>query len=386
MLRRILLMSVAFIAMWGCTQTNPHRQDPFEGLNRATFSFNKVVDSAFAKPIAYLYLRYLPAPFQVGIGNFFDNLREIPNVANDILQLKFGYAAHDGSRFLINSTLGIFGIFDPASALGLEHRKEDFGQTLYFWGYENSSYLVLPILGPSTFRDAIGIGVDYYALSIWPWIESDWKYAFLAVDFIDLRARLLRKESVLDVLAVDEYSFVRDAYFQHRKYLFMDSEAGNADDDIYGDELDDQNKKEANTTQDQPVNASDASVATQNGDTSKKNETENATKSEKQASNSKKDVSKNAKNELTKDLQVTPQKKDTAATTQSNSATKANLSGSKAKNVPQSASTPTIEKVKAQESKILPLKTNEQNTVKGAKQKIKPASPTELKKTKVGSL
>jgi phospholipid-binding lipoprotein MlaA len=244
MLQRTLasaLLSVACIVMSGCAhqQSSPHLQDPFEGLNRATFTFNKTVDKVAVKPVAYVYLKYTPPPLQVGITNFFDNLRELTNIANDLLQLKFAYAAHDTSRFLINTTLGIGGIFNPASTLGLEHRKEDFGQTLHHWGYHNSYYLVLPFLGPSTFRDTIGIAVDYYALSIWPWIESDWeKYALIGVDYLDIRARLLRKESVLDVLAVDEYTFVRDAYFQHREYLFNETSLNDGTvntDDGFGD-------------------------------------------------------------------------------------------------------------------------------------------------------
>lgn len=244
MLRRTFscaLFSIAYMAMWGCAQTKSHPQDPYEVFNRATFNFNKTIDKVAVKPVAYVYLKYMPQPFQLGIGNFFDNLREITNVANDLLQFQFAYAAHDTSRFLINSTLGIGGIFDPASSLGLEHRKEDFGQTLYQWGYHNSSYLVLPFLGPSTFRDTIGLGVDYYGLSVWPWIDSDWqKYVLIGVDYLDIRARLLRKESVLDILAVDEYVFMRDAYFQHRQYLFNadvhDAAHANPYDDIGPDE------------------------------------------------------------------------------------------------------------------------------------------------------
>ncbi|MBS0287648.1 MAG: VacJ family lipoprotein [Proteobacteria bacterium] len=239
MLRRATAFALFGIAcfMTGCaTQKSPHVDDPFEGLNRATFKFNKSVDAVVVKPVSYIYLKYLPEPFQVGIGNFFDNIREVTNVANDILQLKFAYASHDLSRFLINTTLGVGGIFDPAASLGLEHRKEDFGQTLYHWGYRHSYYVVLPFIGPSTFRDTIGLGVDYYGLSIWPWIDNDWeKYAVLGLDYLDLRARLLRKESVLDVLAVDEYTFMRDAYFQHRKYLF-EGAANNTEEDIDGGE------------------------------------------------------------------------------------------------------------------------------------------------------
>lgn len=238
MLRRTLisaLFGITSLTLTGCatSQKNPHIDDPFEGLNRATFSFNKAVDTVVVKPVSYVYLKYLPQPFQIGIGNFFDNIREVTNIANDLLQLKFKYATHDLSRLLINTTLGIGGLFDPASSLGLEHRKEDFGQTLYHWGYHHSYYVVLPFIGPSTFRDTLGIGVDYYALSVWPWIEPGWeKYTILGLDYLDLRARLLRRESVLDSLAVDEYAFMRDAYFQHRKYLFEET-SNDSTDDVY---------------------------------------------------------------------------------------------------------------------------------------------------------
>lgn len=206
--------------MIGCTKSVAHPQDPMEKYNRAMFGFNRAFDRSVTKPVAYIYFRYLPSPFQQGIGNFFDNLREIQNVSNDLLQGKFGFAARDASRFLINSTIGIFGLFDFAGELGLEHRKEDFGQTLYHWGYKKSAYFVMPFLGPSTFRDTAGILVDYYALSVWPWIEKDLRCWLLGVDLIDLRARALRNETVLDILAVDEYVFIRDAYFQRRQYLF----------------------------------------------------------------------------------------------------------------------------------------------------------------------
>lgn len=225
----------------GCTTSkvnsvNP--QDPLENYNRAVYGFNRAVDRVVTKPIAYVYLTYLPSPFQEGIGNFFDNLREVQNVTNDLLQAKWGFAARDASRFFINSTIGIFGLFDAAGALGLEHRKEDFGQTLYHWGYTKSAYFVIPFLGPSTFRDTAGLFVDYYLLSAWPWIEKDLRYWLLGVDLIDLRARALRNETVLDILAVDEYVFIRDAYFQRRQYLFnqeTDIESSDVDPYTNGD-------------------------------------------------------------------------------------------------------------------------------------------------------
>src|SRR5262245_26941786 len=135
-MRLLLTCALLSATLWGCCcqKTNPHPQDPFEGFNREIYGLNRTIDRGLIRPIAYVYWKYLPQPFQTSIGNFFDNLREIPNIANDILQGKFAYATYDASRFLINSTVGIAGFFDPAGSLGLQHRKEDFGQTLYVWG------------------------------------------------------------------------------------------------------------------------------------------------------------------------------------------------------------------------------------------------------------
>lgn len=247
MLRRIffsltILLMLCFSS--GCAKSVAHPQDPMEKYNRAMFGFNRAFDKAVTKPIAYIYFGYVPNLFQEAIGNFFDNIREVQNVTNDLLQLKLGYASRDASRFLINSTIGIFGLFDVADALGLEHRKEDFGQTLYHWGYRESAYFVIPFLGPSTVRDAGGLVVDWYVLSLWPWIETDWRYKLLVLDLIDLRARALRNETVLDILAVDEYVFIRDAYFQRRQYLFNQEKEESNGVDPYENDGNDKNSKQ----------------------------------------------------------------------------------------------------------------------------------------------
>ena len=213
-----LLILAAFIG--ACSQTNPQVQDPYENLNRKIFTFNKGVDKIILKPVAYVYWKYVPSPAQSGVGNFFDNLRELTNIANDLLQGEFAFAAGDTTRSLINSTIGIGGLFDPADSLGLAHRKVDFGQTLYKWGYKNSAYFVLPLVGPSTIRDAIGLTFDYTIFSVWLWVEPQWRYPLLAIDTIDLRARAFRHEAVFNLIAVDEYVFMRNAYFQHRQFVF----------------------------------------------------------------------------------------------------------------------------------------------------------------------
>ena len=221
--------------------SNPQKynnpDDPLEGYNRAVYGFNKGVDKIVIKPVAYTYKTLLPRPVQSGVGNFFSNLGEVTTVANDLLQFKIRYMTHDLARFTINSTIGILGLFDVASVMGLDKRKEDFGQTLYTWGYKKSAYFVLPFLGPSTFRDTIGLTADYVALSVWPWIEPKRnRYLLLGLNLIDTRAELLSKETILNTIAVDEYSLVRDAYLQNRYYLSTDGKLEDLNDaDIYND-------------------------------------------------------------------------------------------------------------------------------------------------------
>ena len=224
----LLVTGILGITLSGCAclkTPEPEKEslDPYESVNRAVFKFNQKADKYVIKPVAKAYTKTLPNTVQSRITHFFDNLRDITTSANDLLQGKFGQFTHDAGRFLINSTLGIFGTFDPATQLGLEKHKEDFGQTLAVWGYQNSAYLVLPILGSSTVRDTAGLAIDFNALSIWPLIESDKaKYALTGVDLLDLRAQQLKNENIIKSLAVDEYIFNRDAYLQRRKYLISD--------------------------------------------------------------------------------------------------------------------------------------------------------------------
>lgn len=243
------LLSIIFILLLcGCASVeNPHPHDPIENFNRGVYRFNKAVDKVVIKPVAYVYKGVIPVALQQGVGNFFDNIEEITTVANDILQFKFGYAIQDVTRFFINTTFGIGGIFDVASRVGIEQRKEDFGQTLYRWGYHHSTYFVIPFLGPSTVRDVIGRGVDRYALSPWPWVDDDeWRYGLSALSIIDTRAALLHKETVLDTIAVDEYTFIRNAYLQRRAFLGQDlsSQPAEASDPFDGFEEDDLNEAE----------------------------------------------------------------------------------------------------------------------------------------------
>ena len=190
--------------------------DPLEPMNRAIFEFNEIVDDNVLKPIAKGYKYVTPDPVEVGISNFFSNLGEIGTITNDLLQLKFTQAGRDTMRFFLNSTLGIFGIFDVATPLGLSKNKEDFGQTLGFWGVPDGPYLVLPFLGPSSFRDGPSMIVDY-ELSPVEQLHHEERQVLQTLDIVDTRARLLRATKILDTAAKDKYIFIRESYLQKRE-------------------------------------------------------------------------------------------------------------------------------------------------------------------------
>ena len=197
--------------------------DPLEPINRAIFEFNEVVDDNILEPVAKGYKYVTPDPVEKGISNFFSNLGEINTIANDLLQLKFQQAAKDSLRFVVNSTIGVLGIFDVATPLGLSKNKEDFGQTLGFWGVPNGPYLVLPFLGPSSFRDAPGTFVDY-EMSPMEQLHHEERQALRLINIIETRAKLLRATKILDTAAKDKYIFIRESYLQKRESLVRDGE------------------------------------------------------------------------------------------------------------------------------------------------------------------
>jgi len=210
--RLFLLLLVLIIV----PSTYASDDDPLEPMNRAIFEFNEIVDDNVLKPIAKGYKYVTPDPVEVGISNFFSNLGEIGTITNDLLQLKFAQAGRDTMRFFLNSTLGIFGIFDVATPLGLSKNKEDFGQTLGFWGVPDGPYLVLPFLGPSSFRDGPSMIVDY-ELSPVEQLHHEERQVLQTLDIVDTRARLLRATKILDTAAKDKYIFIRESYLQKRE-------------------------------------------------------------------------------------------------------------------------------------------------------------------------
>lgn len=202
--------------------------DPWEGFNRGVFNFNESLDRAILKPVAQGYRFIMPDVAEHGVSNFFDNLRDVVTFFNNVLQLKPVEATQDLSRVLINTTIGIGGLFDVASAMDIPKNDEDFGQTLGAWGVESGPYLVLPLFGPSTVRDGVGIIPDMY-LDPLNQVESDeLRYGLKALKVVDKRASLLDREGVV---TGDRYTFIRDAYLQKREFEVNDGRVEyNADD------------------------------------------------------------------------------------------------------------------------------------------------------------
>jgi phospholipid-binding lipoprotein MlaA len=199
--------------------------DPLEPFNRKVFWFNDHVDTYVLEPVAKGWNYVLPRRVQTSISNFFWNLHFPIDMVNAALQGKFKDAGSDVGRFLINTTVGVAGFFDPATSLGLEQRWEDFGQTLGWWGICPGPYLVLPILGPSNIRDAGGLAVDT-ATSITPFfVDSYILLGARTVELVNVRARYLEEIRRSKESALDYYTFIRNAYLQRRAALIRDEEA-----------------------------------------------------------------------------------------------------------------------------------------------------------------
>lgn len=207
-------------------KTDPN--DPWEGANRNVQTFNDDLDKAIVKPLAEEYLAITPEPVDKSVTNFFSNLGDIGVTVNDFLQLKITQGFMDLARFLVNTTAGVVGIFDVAQDLDLPKHNEDFGQTLGFWGVPQGPYWVLPFVGPSTPRDAVGLVGDAllnpltYTVLLSGAAASAGSLGTGVVDLADTRAGLLQTESIVQEAAVDRYEFIKSSYLQRRKYLLYD--------------------------------------------------------------------------------------------------------------------------------------------------------------------
>jgi phospholipid-binding lipoprotein MlaA len=200
LVKRLFSFMLLFIVILtvSCTRY-PDPKDPYEGFNRKVFAFNQALDAMIVRPVAKTYVTITPLPLQKGVSNFYDNFWEPTTVINDLLQAKFGYALSDTWRFLINSTVGLLGLFDVASRLpALPKHHEDLGLTFAQWGAKESSYLQVPFLGPFTYRDAGGRLIDTFVFSLWPYIKPDsTAYALYAGYLINARASVLPADKLI---------------------------------------------------------------------------------------------------------------------------------------------------------------------------------------------
>lgn len=237
-----LLVILLSASINGCaTLDGPDNpDDPLEQFNRSMYAFNETFDKYAYKPVAQGYQAITPDAVDKGITNFFSNLDEVVVIINDVLQFKFKRTISDLSRFIVNSTIGVLGLFDAATELELPKHDEDFGQTLGVWGFDSGPYLVLPFLGPSSIRDGIGLSVDITQFDvIFDQLNDEEEIAAIAVKYTDKRADLLKAKKLLDEIAPDPYAFMRDAWVQRRENLVYDGAPpeSTSDEELFEDDL-----------------------------------------------------------------------------------------------------------------------------------------------------
>lgn len=221
----------------GCasgTQRPGDSRDPLEPYNRAVYRFNSDFDKAFLQPLARAYQAATPEMVDRGVTNVFANIADVTSAVNNVLQVKMSRAGSDVGRVVINSTVGVLGIFDVATNVGLPSYKEDFGQTLGYWGVEPGAYFILPLLGPSSIRDTIGLVGDSLVDPLHQVREDEIYWAAIGLRTLDQRADVLDASDILDEASLDPYSFLRDAYLQRRQALVHDGHPP-AEDDFWDD-------------------------------------------------------------------------------------------------------------------------------------------------------
>ena len=222
-MRTILRVSAPVLLcllMIGCAAAPAKRdpRDPWERMNRTTYKFNDRFDKAIARPVARTYIRITPQFVRTGVSNFMDNLTSPVTIVNGLLQAKFVQAASDTGRLLLNTTVGVGGLLDPATAAGLDKHDEDFGLTLGHWGVHPGPYLVIPFLGFSDVRDGVGRVADIYMTPTHYIQNNTASWSLWFVEVLDARARLMGQNALIDQ-AFDPYTFTRNAYLARRHFL-----------------------------------------------------------------------------------------------------------------------------------------------------------------------
>jgi phospholipid-binding lipoprotein MlaA len=250
----LVLASIALATLAGCaSMKDPHadpgqRLDPFESWNRKVFAFNEGLDAHFLKPVATAYQKVVPQFMRRGVDNFFNNAADAWSSVNALLQGKVDYSMQDLMRVATNSAFGVLGLVDVATELGIERHNEDFGQTLGRWGIGAGAYIVWPLFGPSTVRDSIALPLDRAASPALLISDGRWQFGITVLQVVNIRANLLGASQVIDDIALDKYTFLRDAYLQRRRSLVSDGDVA-PDSDSYAPQQPDSAASGASTSQ-----------------------------------------------------------------------------------------------------------------------------------------
>ena len=239
----VLLALLAAGVLTGCagTQTveGEYNPDPYEDTNRSFYRFNDALDRHVMRPVAETYANVAPKPVRNSVTNFFDNLEYLNVILHSFLQGKLKQGFSDAIRFTVNSTVGIGGLFDVASGMGLKEHEEDFGQTLATWGLNQGAFLNLPFFGPNTARNTPDFASSYLANPL-TYLSSIFLFPVTALNFVNTRANLLEASEFVEEASIDPYSFIREAYLQRRKYLIHDGNPpAEGYDDIFDTGLED---------------------------------------------------------------------------------------------------------------------------------------------------
>ncbi|WP_322033571.1 VacJ family lipoprotein [Paraburkholderia sp. J76] len=234
---RAVTLGVAALALGGCsTVQTPSKEDPWEGFNRTVYTFNDKVDTYALKPVAQGYVKVTPQPVRDSVTNFFANIGDVYNAANNFLQLKITDGVEDIMRIVINTVFGVGGLFDVATLAKLPKHNQDFGLTLGHYGVPPGPYLVLPLFGPSTVRDGVGLVPNYFINPLTYVDPAALSWGLYGLNVVSTRANLLGASDLLEGAAIDKYSFIRNAYLQRRRYQLSDGRAS-SDNNLpdYGD-------------------------------------------------------------------------------------------------------------------------------------------------------
>jgi phospholipid-binding lipoprotein MlaA len=225
---RAVTIGVAALALAACsTVQTPSKDDPWEGFNRTVYTFNDKVDQYALKPVAQGYVKVTPQPVRDSVTNFFSNIGDVYNAANNFLQLKIADGVSDIMRIVINTVFGVGGLFDVATLAKLPKHNQDFGLTLGHYGVPAGPYLVLPLFGPSTVRDGIGLVPNYFINPLTYVDPAALSWGLYGLNVVSIRANLLGASDLLEGAAIDRYSFIRNAYLQRRRYLLSDGRTSN---------------------------------------------------------------------------------------------------------------------------------------------------------------